>query len=179
MELGPNGPREVFRELDSGVPTLGDFAALRGWHAGEPPPYTSQRVELASEALKWCSSWAPHWREGAMLTLDYGDNFPQLYHRRPAGTLRAYLLHQHLTGPAIYQNMGRQDLTSDVNFTDLQSWGGRWGWTNECIITQGEFLERHLRDFSRRVSANPALAFLTAPQGAGGAFKALVQRVAR
>ena len=154
-----------------------DFSALRQWNAATPPPYANQRVELGSAALRWFGEWAPQWKRGTMLTLDYGDAFPSLYYRRPAGTLRAYLLHQVLSGAELYQNMGRQDLTCDVNFSDLQVWGERFGWANQPLMTQAEFLQAYLKDYPRRMKANKALAFLGDAEGAGGAFKALVQRI--
>ncbi len=85
-----------------------------------------QRVEVHDSYRRWLESWLPLWRQGEMLTVDYGDTVGTLYHRRPRGSLRAYLLHQRLEGPAIYQNPGRQDLTADVNFTDLMTWSEPW-----------------------------------------------------
>ena len=85
-----------------------------------------QRVEVHDSYRKWLESWLPSWRRGEILTIDYGAPVEQLYHRRPGGTLRAYLLHQRLEGPAIYQNPGLQDITADVNFTDLQLWSRPW-----------------------------------------------------
>lgn len=87
---------------------------------------TGQRVEVHDSYHKWLASWLPLWKRGEMLTIDYGDVADQLYHRRPNGTLRAYLLHQRIIGEAIYQNPGLQDITADVNFTDLQTWTKPW-----------------------------------------------------
>lgn len=112
-----------------------------------------------------------------MLTLDYGGEFPQVYHRQPRGTLRAYLLHQRLTGASVYENMGRQDITADVNFTDLMRWGESCGWETSSLETQRDFLKRQLRGFAQRLSQDPALRFLADEHGAGTAFQALVQRV--
>jgi SAM-dependent MidA family methyltransferase len=100
-----------------------------------------------------------------MLTIDYGDAFPQLYHRRPHGTLRAYLLHQRLTGADIYANPGRQDITADINFTDYAAW------LRECSATQITY--QTLADLLRPHGAPPQL--LDA-EGAGSAFKCLVHR---
>ena len=112
-----------------------------------------------------------------MLTVDYGDLFPQLYHRRPRGTLRAYLRHQRLTGTEVYANMGRQDITADVNFTDLMNWGESLGWETQDFCTQREFLLRHVPATVARATTDPAVAHVTDEHGAGGAFKVLVQRV--
>lgn len=145
------------------------FSALKPWKG-------TQRCELGQAALNWMRDWSPYWKRGAMLTLDYGDVCPQLYHRKPTGTLRAYLMHQVLTGRDVYQNVGRQDLTADVNFTDLMNWGSQLGWENGSLETQREFLQNHLPDLAKRAARSAAVAFIADSNGAGEAFKALVQR---
>jgi SAM-dependent MidA family methyltransferase len=87
---------------------------------------TGQLVEVHDSYRLWLESWLPYWKHGEMLTIDYGDTVENLYLRRPHGTLRAYLLHQRLQGPAIYDNPGLQDITADVNFTDLAEWSAPW-----------------------------------------------------
>lgn len=165
---------EELRELSLSEMERREFSALSQQSMVNP-----QRVELGSAALAWLRGWAPRWSRGAMLTLDYGENFPQVYHRQPRGTLRAYLLHQRLTGASVYENMGRQDITADVNFTDLMRWGESCGWETSSLETQRDFLVRHLRGFKQRLDHDPALRFLADEQGAGTAFQVLVQRVQR
>jgi SAM-dependent MidA family methyltransferase len=82
-----------------------------------------QRVEVHESYQKWLQSWLPQWHRGEMLTIDYGSLAENLYHRSPQGSLRGYLLQQRVEGAAIYHNPGLQDLTADVNFTDLIEWG--------------------------------------------------------
>lgn len=124
-----------------------------------------QRCELHPSIRDWLHQWTPHWKSGAMLTIDYGDEFPRLYHRRPHGTLRAYLLHQRLTGADLYANPGRQDITADINFTDYAAWLLEQGLTEVSQQTLAEFLHPHA-----------APAWLTDADGAGTAFKCLVHR---
>jgi SAM-dependent MidA family methyltransferase len=124
-----------------------------------------QRCELHASVRDWLLQWIPHWKSGAMLTIDYGDEFPRLYHRRPHGTLRAYLLHQRLTGADIYANPGRQDITADINFTDYTAWLRELGLTHISQQTLAEFLHSH-----------SAPARLADPDGAGTAFKCFVHR---
>ncbi|MEP4808811.1 MAG: SAM-dependent methyltransferase [Luteolibacter sp.] len=81
-----------------------------------------QRVEIHESYRLWMNSWLPLWKCGSMLTIDYGDTAEKLYTRQPKGSLRAYFLHQRLVGDAIYANPGMQDITADVNFTDLADW---------------------------------------------------------
>jgi len=78
---------------------------------------------------------------GRMLTVDYGDEMPGLYHRRPAGSLRAYAHQQRLTGSEIYTALGRRDITADVNFTDLKAWGEGLGWQTISSSTLKTWLE--------------------------------------
>ncbi len=85
-----------------------------------------QRIEVHDSYHRWLRSWLPSWKNGAMLTIDYGDIAGNIYHRRPSGTLRAYLLQNRIEGPAVYENPGRQDITADVNFTDLALWSEPW-----------------------------------------------------
>ena len=136
-----------------------------------------QRVEWHREYLRWLQAWTPLWRQGCLLTIDYGDELPTLYHRRPTGTLRAYYQHQRLTGPEIYARVGRQDLTADVNFTDLKHWGASLGLTETGYGRQADFLRRWLPPgYLRRHEHEPRLALLLNEAGAGGAFKVLEQR---
>lgn len=136
------------------------FSTLR--HTSFPD---RQRCEIHPSIRDWLRNWMPHWKNGAMLTIDYGDDFPQLYHRRPHGTLRAYLLHQRLTGADIYANPGRQDITADINFTDYCAWLAELGLEQVSHQTLADFLRPH-----------GASAQLLDSDGAGGAFKCLVHR---
>lgn len=103
-----------------------------------------QRIEVHQSYHQYLAEWMPSWKSGRMLTIDYGAEARDLYQRRPRGTLRAYLFHQRLEGGAIYQNSGRQDITADVNFTDLQAWSRPWvsgsGLTTlrDFLVAQGE-----------------------------------------
>jgi SAM-dependent MidA family methyltransferase len=124
-----------------------------------------QRCELHPSIRDWLQQWTPHWKSGAMLTIDYGDEFPRLYHRRLHGTLRAYLLHQRLTGADIYANPGRQDITADINFTDYAAWLRELGLEQASQQILAEFLH-----------SQAAPAWLTDSDGAGTAFKCFVHR---
>jgi SAM-dependent MidA family methyltransferase len=140
--------REVLQEV-----SLPDSTAfLPDWPEG-------QRVEVQESFRTWQDEWLPEWKSGAMLTIDYGDLCPALYHRRPLGTLRAYAHHQRLEGREAYAGFGRRDLTVDVNFSDLQKWAG------PCTAygTLAEFLAR------QKAASAAALA------EAGEAFKVLEQ----
>ena len=135
-----------------------------------------QRIEVHESYRQWLASWVERWQVGRLLTIDYGNLVPALYDRQPRGTLRAYFRHLRFTGPEVYHRFGRQDLTADVNFTDLQTWGAELGLSTTFFLTQAQWMKRWLstkqtvrfRDASR-------FTFLLDPAGAGGAFKVLEQ----
>ena len=129
LHLGADGIREVLLPT-----TLPESTAFR---ADFRP---GQRVEIHESYRHWLRASAGQWTSGAMLTIDYGDPMPALYHRRTAGTLRGYAHHQRLTGHEIYQAPGRLDLTADVNFSDLEKWGEELGWKTTRHATLHEFL---------------------------------------
>ncbi len=108
-----------------------------GFLENHPP---GQCIEVHDSYRRYLTEWLPLWKSGRMLTIDYGAAAETLYHRRPRGTVRAYLLHQRLEGAEIYQNPGRQDLTADVNFTDLQNWSRPWI-SKQRVMSFGEFLQ--------------------------------------
>ncbi len=133
-----------------------------------------QRVERLDSYRQWLKDWSPFWKEGSLLSIDYGDIVENLYHRRPRGSLRAYYRHQRLTGRELYARFGKQDLTTDVNFTDLIQWGGELGWKNAPLLTQGEFTALWGR---KKVSKKTTLSPL--PSEAADAFKVLEQTPVR
>jgi SAM-dependent MidA family methyltransferase len=128
-----------------------------------------QRGEVNVAAAEWLASWAHAARDVRMLTIDYGDETPALYRRRPRGTLRAYFHHQRFEGIEVWHRFGRQDITTDVNFTDLRAWTERLGWHTLALETQADFLAAHGAIHSGLHDAQ-----LADHTGAGGAFKVLV-----
>lgn len=122
-----------------------------------------QLIEVHESFHEWLRETLPHWRRGRMITIDYGARAADLLHRRPQGTLRGYFHHQLVTGPEIYLRAGHQDLTADVNFTDLTRWAAPWA-DSPKLESQATFLAPHL---------DPASGIdqrINAPSGAGGAF---------
>lgn len=127
------------------------------------------RVEIHESYRTWLEEWITAWREGEMITIDYGDTYPEIYHRRPQGTIRAFLMHENITGMGVYNNVGRQDLTADVNFTDLIEWGNALGLESVQLTSQNEFLKPYSTDSTQDF-------YLLHPDGPGSAFKVLIQR---
>ena len=129
-----------------------------------------QRIERHDEFINWFHSWIGSWEQGHMLSIDYGDSFPNLYERRPSGTVRAYFaqnrfeqMHEILTRP------GHQDITSDIDFTDIRKRMLIDGLKEIKYQTQTEFIaENGVRTSPEDPSSNP--------HGAGEAFKVLWHR---
>jgi len=92
-----------------------------------------QRIEVFASVRDWMKELSKAWREGAMLSIDYGGLSSEIYDRRPQGTLRGYRGQQRLTGAEVYELPGRQDITADVNFEDLARWAQEFGWEADGI----------------------------------------------
>jgi SAM-dependent MidA family methyltransferase len=151
IETDPRGLREIWREFYPSSLTLPSNALdPAAWPGGAPT--AGQRIELHDRIVPWLAGWLPRWHVGSLLTIDYGDLFPALYHRRPGGTLRGYSHHQRVEGGGIYHRMGRQDLTADVNFTDLRNWTESMGLQTAVLATQAEFIQ-HLRPRNRPLTS--------------------------
>jgi SAM-dependent MidA family methyltransferase len=133
-----------------------------------------QRVERHDSYRDYLQTWSPYWKEGSLLTIDYGDLATALYavgQRHLGGSLRAYWKHQCYSGREVYARFGKQDLTADVNFSDLIAWGYSLGWKEQAFSTQREFLNRWVSAKNIAESSNRFLI----PGDAGDAFKVLEQ----
>ena len=133
-------------------------------------PASGQRYEVHDSYRRWLESWLPSWKTGCILTIDYGGTPSEIYHRKPAGTVRGYHHHERILGSNLYQLPGKHDLTADVNFDDLVHWGEALGLHLRTLVTQREYCSPFLQN-------EPCASdhFLTDPHGAGQAFKVLLQ----
>ncbi len=122
--------QEIFLPPTRPLPASTAFA--RDWTTG-------QRVEVFQSVREWMRGMAASWTSGATLVVDYGGSANQIYQRRPAGTLRAYRGQQRLTGDAVYEMPGRQDITADVSFDDLSMWAREFGWEASVVQSLAEF----------------------------------------
>jgi SAM-dependent MidA family methyltransferase len=165
--------REHWREL---ALRIEEGRVLEEWLSRPLPESTAfshswpegQRVEVHESYQIWLQEWFAAWQAGSVLTVDYGDTCPALYLRRPAGTLRAYAHHQRLEGKDAYAGFGLRDLTTDVNFSDLQR---EPAFSSTMLTTLASFILKYLPT----VAKNHAAEILHRPGGAGEAFKVLVQ----
>ena len=138
------------------------------WVASALDQASGQRVEVHAAYHRWLAAWLPNWQAGRLLTIDYGDRGTEIYRRQPRGTLRAYFQHQRFVGAEVYQRFGHQDLTADVNFTDLQAWGEAAGLVTARYETQADFLRRWLPRRARGPRARRNRVGLPARPGRGG-----------
>ena len=91
--------------------------------------------------------------------------------------MRAYFAQMRLDEPGeIFQRAGKQDLTADVNFTDLIQWGREVGLVGGRLMDQRTFLLGAVPGLEQRAQREPEIGFLIDPAGAGGAFQVLEQR---
>lgn len=122
-------------------------------------------AEVNLDALRWIGNVARVIERGFALTLDYGYSAARLYAPwRRQGTLLCYS--QHSVGDDPYVRVGRQDLTSHVDFTSL--------------VRAGEEAGLHLLGFTTQQRFLSALGITEAlaggPAGAGGLEEYLARR---
>jgi SAM-dependent MidA family methyltransferase len=130
-----------------------------------------QTVEVHESFRSWWQEWLPDWQAGRMLTIDYGAEAERLYYRRPKGSLRGYFMQQRVEGPAAYANPGRQDLTADVNFTDLALWAEPYARVRR-LQSQRDFLLPWVSP------ENAADAYAINREGPGAAFQVIEHEAA-
>lgn len=176
-DQGVQGFSEEYRPLSVENEAAGS-SVFGSWDHPEIPLKDGQRCEILFSYRKWLQPWLSKWQRGTMLTIDYGGSFPELYRKRPNGTLRGYFQGVRLEGDEVFDRFGHQDLTVDVNFTDVCQWSTAEGLETVQERSQREFLLEtlpQLEDF-RMQQQDSALEFLLSTYGAGNAFRVLEQR---
>ncbi len=158
-----NGLREVFRpyEPDSKDPC---FSLLSSSY--EDDWRERQRIELQPSFYRWWQKWAAGRSEPlSFLTIDYGRR-AEAWSRAVSlgGTLRGYFQHERKTGGDIYQRFGKQDLTVDVNFSDIENWGRQLGFAHQWLQTQSDFLAGAGQSASLMAEEGPGEQFLVLSQ---------------
>ena len=97
------------------------------------------RAEANLEAPRWTADAAGALDRGYVLTFDYGYAADDLYAGwRADGTLLCFYRHNPSADP--YARIGRQDITSHVDFTTIRRSGEDAGLTTLGLTTQAEFL---------------------------------------
>jgi SAM-dependent MidA family methyltransferase len=138
-------------------------------------------TETSPAATAWWQMAARSLSDGKLMTSDYGLDQEEFYMpSRLNGTLRAY--YRHHFSDDLLANVGEQDLTAHVNFSEVRSAGEGAGLTTEFYSTQGNFLTRILektfkdKKFGEWTSARGRqFQTLTHPEHLGRAFRVIVQ----
>jgi SAM-dependent MidA family methyltransferase len=116
------------------TPLLQDYFHRVGLLPGE-----GCSAEVNLEALEWMKAVATTLRRGFVLTFDYGYPAEELYAPwRKDGTLLCF--YRHNPSPDPYARLGRQDMTSHVDFTSLVRAGQEHGLELLGLTSQSRFL---------------------------------------
>ena len=145
-----------------------------------------QIAEVSLGLDSWVEEAAHCLESGFVLTVDYGHLASELYspQRRLRGTLTTF--HRHTQTDAPFKNIGRQDITAQVDFSSLGQTGRRRGLDVLGFVTQRDFLQnlgldrlvqrlRSLEIPQRSIRANRAGMLNLIRPGGLGDFKVMVQ----
>lgn len=165
---------EVLR--DSEAEEIYDFSKryLEGCSPGD-------EAEACLLAGKWLAEVGRVLQKGFVLCIDYGSLAPELYSPgRRKGTFRCFYRHELSSDP--YARVGEQDITADVNFSELIRVGDALGLTTVEYTTQGQFLVDwgileifKTYDKPRNQGDRLAAKTLFMPEFMGRKFKVLLQ----
>lgn len=96
-------------------------------------------AEVNLEAIDWMKAAAASLARGFVLTFDYGYEAEELYAPwRRDGTLMCFYRHNPSSDP--FSRIGKQDMTSHVDFTTVMRVGEQHGLTTAGFTTQSRFL---------------------------------------
>ena len=142
------------------------------------------RGEISLGIQSWFDRVSKILRRGFLITIDYGYEGNSYYQNHPNGTLQTYW--EHTQGVNPYRNVGKQDITSHVEFTSVINTGREFGFEPLTFISQNQYLKslgidvwienlRHTNNSPKEKEANLfAMRDLIRPDGLGR-FKVLIQ----
>jgi SAM-dependent MidA family methyltransferase len=185
---------ELYVTLDSDdnfTWTTGEFSTPRlaeflEEHSIQLAPNQIIEVNLGIE--EWLASVAAKIKNGFIITVDYGDETPELYGPilRPNGTLRAFSRHGFIDNVLLAP--GDYDITSSVNWTQVKAAGKRLGLEVVEFASQDRFLlsagllnELHKQLAQTETQPDKVRLAMEAkemilPGGMASSFQVLVQR---
>lgn len=98
-------------------------------------------AEVNLESMRWMQRAGRALRRGYVMTFDYGYAAADLYAPwRTGGTLLCFYRHNASSDP--YSRIGKQDMTSHVDFTSLIAAGEQASLTTVGLTDQSSFVER-------------------------------------
>ena len=178
FEIFVNYENNEFSEVIGTVSTE-DIADYMSNYDIKPAEYKQIEVNLlAKEILKNINNFLDR---GYILTIDYGSLVEEYFsNKKINGTIRCFYKHTINDNP--YINIGRQDITSDVDFSNLIKCGANLGIGKVKYTTQGQFLvdwgilsilERDIRKLEQNKINSIKNLFM--PGLMGNYFKVLLQ----
>jgi SAM-dependent MidA family methyltransferase len=138
------------------------------------------KTELNIQSLAWIDSLYEVLNDAVVLLIDYGMHRDEYFHpQRIDGTLRCY--HQHKASDNPFVNIGEQDITTSVNFSDIADQASSVGFNIAGYATQAMFLislgiDEYLlteTDESKRITLAQQVKQLVLPSAMGESFKVL------
>jgi SAM-dependent MidA family methyltransferase len=192
--VGRNGK---IRELRVGLNGANEFIWIEDEPSGDVADYC-ERVRLQLEAgqiyevnlgaEEFISRAAEAIGEGLLITVDYGADRNTLLNdpNRFQGTLRAF--HRHNFVDDLLARPGEHDLTTTVDWTQIQEAGARSGLEtlrlqrlDEFLLSEGALEElgsaaNDIHDPIELLNSNAAARELIMPNGMAAGFQVLVQR---
>jgi SAM-dependent MidA family methyltransferase len=184
LELFVSLQKEDFVEIFDRASTT----ALKEYFEGYNLKFVDeQEFEINLNVKRWLSKVVRVLAKGFILTIDYGYTAPELYNpSRMKGTFMCY--HRHTTNENPYINIGEQDITAHVDFTNLIRVGQSFSLNISKYTTQGQFLldwgvldilerysiEKSSQDFFSQ-KERLAIKNLFLPEMMGDKFKVLIQ----
>jgi SAM-dependent MidA family methyltransferase len=172
-----------WEEREPSTPRLAEHFARLGVALSE-----GQSAEVNLEAGGWIAACAARLARGYVVTVDYGATARELYDAalRPGGTLRAYRAQRFCED--LLASPGAQDITSTVNWTQLERAGRDAGLEAVSLERLDKFLMRagaltQLGSLAARAADEAGRARLLVsaremilPGGMGESFQVLVQK---
>jgi len=140
-----------------------------------------REAEACLLAEKWLVEVEKSLQKGFVLTIDYGSLASELYSpEKRKGTWRCFYRHKLSSNP--YIRVGEQDITADVNFSELIRIGDALNLATVKYTTQGQFLIDwgileifQMYDKPQDQKDRLAAKTLFMPEFMGTKFKALLQ----
>jgi SAM-dependent MidA family methyltransferase len=172
-----------WEERDPSTRKLAEHFARLGVSLSE-----GQAAEVNLEADEWIASCASRISRGYVVTVDYGATARELYDNavRPDGTLRAFRAHRPCED--LLASPGEQDITSTVNWAQLERAGRDAGLETVSLerldrflmrcgaIEQLESLAARAADEAERASLLVSAREMILPGGMSESFQVLVQK---
>jgi SAM-dependent MidA family methyltransferase len=174
VELGVDFQNENFQWKKFTEPYLSSVASIPDV---EEEGYTT---ETNVQSSAWINSLYELISEGTVLLIDYGMDKSEYFHpQRNDGTLKCFFNHKSSDDP--FSNIGNQDITTSVNFSDIADSAVGAGFEISGYCTQAMFLislgiENYLldeEDNENRMKLAQEIKQLVLPGAMGEVFKVL------